>query len=218
MIITIDGPAGSGKSTVAQLVAQRLGYRYLDSGAMYRALTWQALQAGIHLCDSRALTRLLSRTRLTMRQTKVGTRWFVNGRDVTRVIRAERISQVVNDIAAVPVVRHWLHRLQRRIAQGGEVVAEGRDMGTVVFPRARWKFFLVASFPERVRRRMAQLHAQGHHVSRVSIARALKRRDARDRRRTLHPLRPAPQAIKVDSTQLAPEQTVAAILHLINPH
>lgn len=214
-IVTIDGPAGVGKSTVARLVAQRLGFRYLDTGAMYRSLTWQALRKGLDLHDARRLGRFLSSTRLTVRHTRGGDRWCVDGHDVTRVIRTERISRVVNDIAAVPVVRRWLHRLQRQLGEGGKVVVEGRDVGTVVFPRARWKIFLEASFGERVRRRVHDLHMKGDRVSPVSVARALRRRDARDRRRTLHPLRPAPDAVIVDSTHCTAEQTVRTILQLI---
>ena len=184
---------------------------------MYRALTWQALRQACSPDDERALVAVARRTRLHLQPTRRGAlRVIVDGQDVSRAIRQPRISQLVSRIARHPRVRHWMVRHQRMLARGRPVVMEGRDIGTVVFPQARWKFFLSASPLERARRRHAELAGTGAQLTRAQVLREMVKRDALDRHRTVGPLKPASDAIRLNTTRLSVAQVVARILERID--
>jgi len=204
MIITIDGPAGAGKSSAARDLAQRLGFELLDTGAMYRAVTLAGLRANIDLNDEASLGDLLSRLKLEMSPGRV----VVNGADVTGQIRTSEVTANSGPVSSSPVVRAHLGELQRKMASGRNMVCEGRDQGTVVFPAAACKFYLVADPSERARRRHLEMRARGEHVSLEEILVAQRERDERDAQRTLAPMKPAPDAIVIDSTHLTLDQVV----------
>ena len=204
MIITIDGPAGSGKSSAARALAARLGFQFLDTGAMYRAVTLAALRARIELTDQAALTRLLEGLRLEMPPGRV----VLNGEDVTGLIRTAEITAASGPIADSRVVRLRLVELQREIARGRDIVCEGRDQGTVVFPDAACKFYLDADPLERARRRHREMLARGEAVTLDDVLRAQEARDRRDAARDLAPMVPAADAVRLDSTGLSPEAVV----------
>lgn len=204
MIVTIDGPAGAGKSSAARQLAQRLGFEFLDTGAMYRAVTLAALRTGIEPRDEPAMTQLLERLRLEMRAGLV----LLDGDDVTDAIRTAEVTAASGAIADSPAVRRRLGSMQRALAAGRDMVCEGRDQGTVVFPDAACKFFLVADPVARARRRQAELTAKGVPASFDEILAAQNRRDQRDAARDLAPMAPAPDAIQLDSTHLTLTQVV----------
>jgi cytidylate kinase len=204
MIVTIDGPAGAGKSSAAKALARRIGFEYLDTGAMYRAVTVAALRAGLDLRDQDALTRLLADLRLEVFPGRV----VLNGEDVSHGIRAGEVTAASGSVADSPAVRRHLAGLQRTIAAGRDMVCEGRDQGTVVFPDAVCKFFLLADPLERARRRQREFTARGEDVSLDEVLRAQQVRDQRDADRRLAPMVPAADAVILDSTALTPEQVV----------
>ncbi len=214
-IITIDGPAGSGKSTVGRLLAQRLGYLYMDTGAMYRALAWKALHMGIALEDSEALTRLAEVSRITLSGDPDHVRVAIDGRDVTEAIRSPEISRAASLIATIEGVRRAIVAAQREMGRDGGVVLEGRDTGTVVFPDADVKFFLDARPEVRARRRLEQERAQGRDVSFEETLRETLERDHRDQERSASPLRRAEEAIYLDSSEMSIEQVVEYMLEII---
>jgi cytidylate kinase len=204
MIVTIDGPAGAGKSSSAKELARRLGFEFLDTGAMYRAVTLAALRAGINLSDQEALQGLLDGLCLEMPPGRV----ILNGEDVTAPIRTGSVTAASGAVADSPVVRRRLGERQRQIAAGRDMVCEGRDQGTVVFTDAECKFFLVADPEERARRRQRDMAGRGENVPWDEVLQAQALRDSRDRQRDLAPMIPAPDAIILDSTQLTLEQVV----------
>jgi cytidylate kinase len=204
MIVTLDGPAGAGKSSAAKTLAQHLGFEFLDTGAMYRAVTLAALRAGIDLGDQQALGELLKTLRLELPPGRV----WLNGEDVTQAIRTGAVTKASGLIADSPVVRRRLVELQRAIAEGRDFVTEGRDQGTIVFPNAACKFFLKADATERARRRQRDMAARGEIVSFEEVLRAQEERDARDAARHIAPMVPAADAIILDSTKLTLEQVV----------
>jgi cytidylate kinase len=204
MLITIDGPAGAGKSSAAKALARRLGFEFLDTGAMYRAVTLAALRTQIHLRDQTALACLLANLHLEMPPGRV----ILNGEDITSLIRTAEITAASGAIADSRVVRQHLVELQRDIAAGRDMVCEGRDQGTIVFPEAACKFFLEADPVERARRRQREMAARGESLPFDEILRAQEARDARDAARDLAPMVPAADAIRLDSTQLSLEQVV----------
>lgn len=199
LTIAMDGPAGAGKSTSAQDLARALGIRYIDTGAMYRGVAWAAVRAGIEPDDRKRVRHLLSRTRLTFEGTKKR-RLFVNGEDASGAIRTPAVSQAASRLATVPEVRTFLVSAQRKLARGGGVVMEGRDIGTVVLPKADLKFFLDASVEERARRRWKELRAKGKPDSLKDIEAAIRERDHRDRTRAVSPLCAASDAVVLDTT------------------
>ncbi len=196
MIITIDGPGGAGKSSAARALAQRLGFEFLDTGAMYRAVTLAALRAGLDPRDQDALARLMRTIHLEMPPGRL----FLDGEDVSGLIRTHEVDAATSTIADSPVVRRRLGEMQRAVAAGRRMVCEGRDQGTVVFPDAFCKFFLSAAPEERARRRQAEMAARGDTVDLDALLRALAERDRRDADRNLAPMRPATDAVELDST------------------
>ena len=206
MIIAIDGPGGSGKSTVARSVARRLGFTYIDSGAMYRAIALWALRLGMDLDDLHRLEQLAKEARIELPDDRV----VLNGEDVTAEIRAPRVSDAASRVAAQPGVRRAMREEQRRIGSEGPSVMEGRDIGTVVFPDAKVKIFLDAQPDARAQRRASELGAAVEDV-----ARDLDARDQRDRSRAEAPLTQAPDAEYLDTTHLTLTQVEEAVLKLV---
>jgi CMP/dCMP kinase len=210
-VIAIDGPAGAGKGTVARRLAARLGYRLLDTGAMYRALAWSVARAGLAADETPALRRHVERVQIDLE----GDRVMVDGRDVTDDIRTQEIANLTSRLSMLAIVRDKLTPLQRRLAATGGVVLEGRDTGTVVCPEAEVKFYLDASLGERARRRQAELRARGIELESEAARREIAARDAQDSSRELAPLRKAADAVEVDTTGLSVEQVVAALAEAV---
>jgi cytidylate kinase len=208
MIITIDGPAGAGKSSAARALARRLGFEFLDTGAMYRAVALAALRAGVNLRDEAALSALLEAVRLEM---PPGGRVLLGGEDVTGLIRTQEVTAATGPVADSPAVRRRLAAMQRALAVGRNLVCEGRDQGTVVFPDAGCKFFLTADPAERARRRQQEMASRGERLELEAVLAAQEVRDRRDAARDLAPMRPAADAVELDSTRLTPEQVVDAM-------
>jgi CMP/dCMP kinase len=206
-VIAIDGPAGSGKSTVARELARRLGLDYLDTGAMYRAVALAALRARCLLTDEPGLARLVNALTLEMLPGRV----LLDQEDVTPLIRTPDITTATGPVADSPAVRRRLVEWQRRSAQGRSVVCEGRDQGTIVFPHAACKFFLVADPVERARRRHRELRSRGQEIPFEEVLRAQQERDCRDAQRDIAPMVPAADAIVLDSTRQTPEEVVAVM-------
>lgn len=210
-MITIDGPAGAGKGTVARRLAARLGYRLLDTGAMYRALAWSVARAGLAPEDTPALRRHVERVHVDVE----GDRVVVDGRDVTDEIRSPEIAALTSRLSMLGVVRDKLTPMQRRMAATGGVVLEGRDTGTVVCPDAEVKFYLDASLEERAHRRQLELRARGVEVDTETARADIAARDAQDSSRALAPLRRASDAIEVDTTGLSVEQVVSLLAEMV---
>jgi len=211
-VITIDGPAGAGKSTVARRVAGELGYLYIDTGAMYRALSLAALRRGIAPGDEAALVRLAAAVRIDLEPGPGGTRVLLDGEDVTVAIRHPDVNAIVSQVAGVAGVRAELGRQQQRMAARGGVVLEGRDTGSYIMPSADCKIFLTASFDERVQRRHAELRQQGHAVDLQQVADDIAGRDRSDSTRPVAPLVQPEGAVVIDSTGLTIDEVVARIL------
>jgi cytidylate kinase len=214
LIIAIDGPVGSGKSTVARSVARLLDYSYLDSGAMYRALAWKAQQTGVPLDAAARLAALAQETRIDLVQEGGRLRVRVDGSDVTEAIRSADAAQGASQVAVVPGVRSVLVDQQRRAGQSGGVVMEGRDIGTVVFPDAHLKIFLDASPEVRAERRRREFLAQGQSVPPAAMLEQVRDRDRRDRERATSPLLRAADAVLVDNTAMDAEETARLIVLL----
>ena len=205
-IVTIDGPSGVGKSTVARRVAELLGFSCLDTGAMYRAVALKVGEAEVDPRDSASLSRLLSGTAVEFSPEG---HVFLDGRDVSKLIRTEKISSLSSELAELGEVREFLIGIQRKIGEGGNIVAEGRDMGTYVFPGAKYKFYLDATVAERTKRRFLQ--NKGEDIPLSDVEDELRRRDRRDTLRAENPLRPAPDALVIDTTRMSAEDVIAAI-------
>jgi cytidylate kinase len=210
-VVAIDGPAGAGKSTVARAVARALHFAHLDTGAMYRALTAKALDAGIDLSDGSALTTLAKNMMIDFGSDGL----LVDGKPVGQEIRAPRVSRAVSAVSAHKGVRHELVRHQKAILAKGDVVAEGRDIGTVVAPNAPVKVFLTASIDERARRRHRELGENGEPVSLPALQEEIARRDALDSSRMVSPLVPAPDAVHLDTSNRTPHEVVEEVLALV---
>jgi len=214
LVVAIDGPAGAGKTTVARGVARAMRLPHLDTGSMYRALTWKALEEGIDPADPRGLAGLARRTTMGFGPSGI----TIDGRPAGREIRTPRVNRCVSTVAAHRGVRREMVRIQREIMSEGDIVAEGRDIGTVVFPRAPVKVFLTASIAERARRRHAEMLAAGERVALRTLQREIARRDALDSTRAVSPLAPAADATILDSTRKTPRQVIAEIVRLARAH
>ncbi|ALN58274.1 (d)CMP kinase [Lysobacter enzymogenes] len=215
-VLTIDGPSGSGKGTISRLVAQRLGWHYLDSGALYRAVGVAAGWADLDLADPAALVRCAFDTHIGFRDDASGElRVLVNDVDATDELRTETAGAAASAIAAIPEVRAALKDRQRAFRQEPGLVADGRDMGTVIFPDAQYKVFLTASAEERAERRYKQLKDKGVSVTLDGLLREILARDARDAQRAVAPLRPADDAVRIDTTGLGIDTVVEQVLALL---
>ncbi|MDR7421703.1 MAG: (d)CMP kinase [Armatimonadota bacterium] len=213
--VAIDGPTAAGKSSVAREVARRLGYAYLDTGAMYRAVALAARRRGVALRDDQTLTRLARGLAIDFTGSPDGGRVLADGEDVTDAIRSPVISEAASRVSTKPGVREAMVARQRVLAAAGGVVMEGRDIGTVVLPDAEVKVFLTASLEARAARRHAELLARGLAVTLDEVRRQVEDRDRRDETRAHSPLRPAPDAVVVDTTDLTLEQAIAAVLEVV---
>jgi cytidylate kinase len=220
--VAIDGPAGSGKSTVSRLVADSLGYVYVDTGAMYRALTLKVMRKNVSLEDEEGIVQLSGDMDLKLLPSdgKMSTiRVILDGEDVSEQIRKMEVTGNVKYIAKIPAVRKNLVNLQRQMVEDmSGAVMEGRDIGTVVLPRARCKFYVDASFDERVRRRLAELRVNGQPATQEEVADDLKQRDHADKTRKVGPLKKADDAIFVDTTDLSIDQVVERIVSHVEEH
>ncbi|MFP1684496.1 (d)CMP kinase [Alloalcanivorax sp. C16-1] len=211
-VITIDGPVSSGKGTVARQVATGLGWHLLDSGALYRVLGLHAERRGVALDDEMRLVDLAEQLPVEFREGEGDTAVLLEGEDVGQIIREERVGELASQVAVLQPVRDALFARQRAFAQRPGLVADGRDMGTVVFRDAPLKVFLTASAEERARRRLGQLKEKGFDANLATLIEDIRTRDERDMQRAVAPLKPAPDAVEIDSTELSVDQVVERIL------
>ena len=216
-VLTIDGPSGSGKGTISRMVADALGWHMLDSGALYRAIGFAASMEGLDLSDADAVTRCAQTTKIGFRDPKDGgeTRVIVNSHDATDDIRTETYGAAASAIAAIPSVRTALLEKQYSFRKAPGLVADGRDLGTVIFPDAATKVFLTASAEERAKRRYKQLKEKGLGVTLAALLREIQARDVRDAQRPVAPLKPASDAVLIDSTGMPIDAVVAQVLDLV---
>jgi cytidylate kinase len=214
-IIAIDGPAGSGKSTTARMVAKRLHFTYLDTGAFYRALTLKVLEANVSPDNHEAVLEHAEEMRLSIKTEAAGDRFFLDGQEVTAKIRAPHVTNAIAPISGNSKVRALMVKRQREIGNRGGVVMEGRDIGTVVFPNADLKIFMSASLDERTRRRQKDLAAHGIHKDFETLRHEIAQRDEKDAKRDVAPLRPAEDAVLLDTTNLSIEQQVDFIVQAL---
>jgi len=217
-VITIDGPAAAGKSTTARAVAARLGILYLDTGALYRALALKVLECGISADDPAAVEACVNQTELDLSESPDRIHVWVDGTDVSDRIRTPAVSELSSRLAAQPAVRRRLVEIQRSLAARGPVIAEGRDLGTVVFPDAEIKVFLDAALATRASRRHREMERHNIATAQEQVLEDLERRDARDRDRIESPLKPAADAVVLDTSNMDIEAQVEAVLRLARAH
>lgn len=216
MIIAIDGPAGSGKSTVARRIAQHLGFRYIETGSMYRAVAWKARQLGVDAQDKQRVAEIALNLKIEFVPGPDGQRLLADGEDLTGRLQTEIIGRLAATVAANPRVRESLVPKQQAMGRKGDAVMDGRDIGTVVFPDAEVKVFLTASNEERARRRVDDLRARGQAADYDTVLARITARDAADAGRAVAPLRPADDAVVLDSTRLGFEEVLARIEGLVH--
>jgi len=215
LVIAIDGPAASGKSTTAKLVAERLAYLHVDTGAMYRAITLKVLRSGVAPDDRVSIARLLETTRVELRHEGQALTVRLDGEDVTEKIRSVDVTRAVSLVSSLREVRAAMVREQRALARNGGIVLEGRDIGTVVFPDADCKFFLIAGIEARAKRRLKELHESGIEADLGALMKEIAERDRRDSTREESPLRKAPDAIEIDTSTMSIEQQVEAVVQRV---
>jgi len=213
-IIAIDGPAGAGKSTIAKLVAAKLGYTYIDTGAMYRAVAVRAIEAGIPLEKPDKIVELANRMDIRFEQRDGRQAIIVDGEDLTDAVRTPEATRLSSPVSAIPGVRHRLVELQRKMGEHGGVVMEGRDIGTYVFPDAEVKIFMTASQEERVRRRCIDLEKSGMSADPETVAREIRERDLRDSTRDMAPLKQAEDAVLINTDGMSIDQVVNAVVEI----
>lgn len=211
MIVTIDGPAGSGKSTAARGLSKRLGFEFLDTGAMYRCVAWGVLQRNVDPADEQAVTNVSQQIKITFS----GDRVLLDGEDVSEAIRTPEVTDAASVVAQYPAVRQELVRLQQQAAEGVNMVSEGRDQGTVVFPDAFCKVFLIADPEERARRRHEELTARGKQITVDAILQQIYERDQRDEQRTVAPLKPADDAVEINTSCLTIDEVIDQLEQLV---
>jgi len=214
MIIAIDGPAGSGKSTTAKIAAEKLGFIHINTGAMYRGIALKCIEGNINPAHSSELEPILNQTTFKFAG-KDGADLFMDDVNISSKIISAEVTESVSRISAIPLVRKKLVKYQREMADGIDVVLEGRDIGTAVFPDADYKFFLVADIHERAKRRMEEMEANGEIVSLAELAEELKERDRKDSTREYSPLKKAEDAIEIDTTSLSIQQQVNRIVEIV---
>lgn len=212
MIIAIDGPAGSGKGTVAKKLAKKLGFAYIDSGSFYRVVAFYVYDNQIAPDDAAKITALLPQLQIELHETPRGQRVVSQGRDLTDEIRYELVSRIVSPVSRVLAVRRWVNQYVKKFAADHDVVVEGRDMTTVVFPQAEWKFYLDADLDERARRRYLELKNKDSNVTLAGIKEEIEQRDRLDRSKPQGALRIAPGAVYIDSTKQSPQQVTDFII------
>jgi CMP/dCMP kinase len=217
MIIAIDGPAGSGKSTVAQLIASRLNFKYIETGSMYRAVAWKAQQAGIDPEDAERISEVARTISIEFKPGAERQKVMVDGEDLTPVLKTETIGRLAAIVAANKAVREVMVAQQQNMGRNGNVVMDGRDIGTVVFPNADKKFFMVADQKERAQRRHEEIKAKSPEVTFEKIYEQLQQRDFEDENRAVSPLVPAEDSIRLDTTQMSIDDVVAHMIEIIGP-
>ncbi len=215
MVIAIDGPAASGKSTTAKLVAQRLGYLYIDTGAMYRAMALKAFLAKISLSDINAVAKMVEATVIDQKPGPDGVQTFLDGRDVSLEIRTPEMSLAASDISTISIVRKRLVKLQQEMGRQGGVVMEGRDITTVVFPDAQIKVFMKASISQRAKRRLEELKGKGIDCSLGELEEQIAERDSQDSQRADSPLTCTPDSLVIDTSDLSIEQQAEKVLEAV---
>lgn len=215
IIVAIDGPSGAGKSTLAKRLAKELGFTYMDTGAMYRALAWKVLQDKTDIANEQELQQILAQTKIDLSETNGQAYVFLDGIDVTELIRVPEVSQMASKVSTLKPVRRRMLELQQTMGTRGGVVAEGRDIGTVVFPRAEVKIYLDASAAERARRRFEELRKMGNRVTFEETLTELEERDKRDTERDLAPLRKAEDAVVIDSSSLSADTVAESVMREI---
>lgn len=216
--IAIDGPSGAGKSTLSRMLAERLGYLYVDTGALYRAIGLFAVQNSVQLSDPEAIAAMLPRIHLELAYSAKGQRVMLNGADVSEEIRRPDISMAASAVSAIPAVRAFLLGLQKEIAQSNNIVMDGRDIGTVVLPEAQLKIFLTASSQDRARRRHMELCAKGVKTQYEEVLADMVQRDAQDSGRAIAPLKPAQDAVIVDTTGYEIGQSIEKLYEIAKEH
>lgn len=212
IIIAIDGPAGSGKSTTARLVAQKLGYIYIDTGAMYRALTLKVIESGIDPNDESSIIKIAENTKIELLYENGNLKVILDGKDVSEKIRSPEVTSLVSIVSAHPKLRDIMVKKQRELGRNGGVVMDGRDIGTVVFPDADLKIFMTADVRERAKRRQKELKAQGFNVEIEKLIKEIEERDKFDSTREVGPLKKADDAIEIDTTNLTIDEQVELVL------
>lgn len=218
LIIAIDGPAAAGKSTIGKLLAQKLGYTYIDTGAIYRAIAWKAKNRGIDWGNEEVVARIAASTSIDFRSSDGESRVFCDGQDISEWIRSSEMGQGASKVSAIPEVRQALFKIQRELGLNGKVVLDGRDIGTVIFPEADIKFFLTASLEERGKRRQKELLQRGEKKEFSRTQEDLEIRDRQDSTRTVAPLMKAKDALEIDTSGMSIGEVLDVVIKVVKKH